>query len=837
MTPVLHTCPNGMTLLLVKEPAHPVVSVQIWVGTGSVCEGAHLGSGISHLLEHMVFKGAGEFSGTQLNEEVSRLGGQWNAYTSTDRTVYHIDGPSAHWQSFLHILLQLVLHPTFPADEFEREREVIRREMAMYRDDPQDESYRALICTLFKSHPRRLPVIGEQHIFDALSYDNMVAYHRQHYTPGNMFLCMAGDFEPQAVIEAVTAATADIPAAPVPPHPHFCEPRQWGRRTHRREFAQPTSTLSLAWRVPHASHPDAVALTLLSSILGEGRSAWLYTHFHDEQSIAHDISTALLPARQGEGEGAFVIEADVDRELRDTLRDTLLEYIHALPQAEYTEGRQRVCRQLKAKHLRQLSSVQGIAAAMGASWHLTRNPNSMYEWAQALNSVTDKDLARVAATYFTPDRLVEVSIDPLGSNQAENDDTDTDALRAPVLHTLPNGLQLVTRVDSRIPQVYATLALKAGCPAVTAETAGINSLLAECLLKGTRRKSAAQVADTLENLGGSLSTEAGNNTLTIQARALSEDTDTMLELLAEVLLQPTLPQDALNTEKEAIIADIQEQMEDPASLAFRHLRSLCFGDISYGTHPDGTVQSIRSISREQLQAHLARIACGRNAVLCIVGDINPEAIRRKVEQLFADLPAGQALNTRPTPPQQSADQAVTCNKEQAVLALAVPGCTVDSPDLALQLLFDEWCHDMAGPIFAEIRDKRGLAYYASSASLLGIDAGCMYFYLGTAPERVDEARTALEQTLNRLAQDGMPAEALERARATVLSARLLARQSCRKLCSGMAVDTLLGLGPDYADHLPEQLAAVTPEAMHQFIARLLAPSQAHTWCCVRPADC
>lgn len=831
---MLHTCPNGLTLLIAQEPAHPVASFQVWVGTGSATEGEHAGSGISHLLEHMVFKGAGEYNASQLNEEVSRLGGQWNAYTSTDRTVFHIDGPAAHWQAFLHILLQLTLHPTFPADEFERERDVIRREMAMYQDDPQDAAYRALIETLFKVHPRRLPVIGHRNRFDALSYADMVDYHRRHYIPAKMFLCIAGDVVPAQIIATVEAETAAFSPSPLPIAPTVCEPRQWGSRTHRQEFAQPTSTLMLAWRIPHAAHPDAAPLTLLSSILGEGRAAWLYKHFHDELALAHDISTMLIPARKGEGEGAFVIEADVERAQRDSLRQAILQYLQTLPQATFTEGRDRVCRQLKAKHLHQLSTVQGIATALGTSWHLSRNPDSMHEWAQALNRVSDADLARMSATYFTPERLVEVSIDPNGSNAAETTLHRATSLPPAEEFTLPNGLRLVTRVDSRVPQVYATLALGAGCPSTTADTAGINSLLAECLLKGTHTRTAAQVADTLENLGGSLSAEAGNNTLTLHARALREDTNTMLDLLADILLHPALPQEAINTEKEAIVADILEQLEDPAALAFRHLRTLCFGSTSYGNHPDGTAESIRSLTREQLLAHHSRIACATNAVLAIAGDIDPAAIRRRIEELFAALPPGSPLCGAPTPAQQAADCRLSCDKEQAVLALAVPGCTVSSPELPLQLLFDEWCHDMAGPIFSEIREKRGLAYYASSASLLGIDTGCMYFYLGTAPEQAEEAREALQLTLRQLAANGMPADALERSRATVLSARLLARQSCRKLCTGMAVDTLLGLGPNYADTLPDQLAAITPQAMQQFIAALLSPSRPHTWCTVSP---
>lgn len=152
----LHTCANGLTVIAAPRHAVPLVSVQVWVGTGSVMEGAHTGSGISHLLEHQVFKGTAEFNGEKLNRRVPELGGSWNAYTTTDRTVYHINGPARHWREFLHLLVQLVFHPSFPQDEFERERDVIRREMDMYADDPQDASYHALAQTLYKVSPRRL---------------------------------------------------------------------------------------------------------------------------------------------------------------------------------------------------------------------------------------------------------------------------------------------------------------------------------------------------------------------------------------------------------------------------------------------------------------------------------------------------------------------------------------------------------------------------------------------------------------------------------------------------------------------------------------------------------
>ena len=243
---------------------------------------------------------------------------------------------------------------------------------------------------------------------------------------------------------------------------------------------------------------------------------------------------------------------------------------------------------------------------------------------------------------------------------------------------------------------------------------------------------------------------------------------------------------------------------------------------------------MQSLTREALLTQHARLVCAQNAVLAVAGDIDPAAVVAAAAGLFGNMPAGAPAERTATPAQMPADAVEILDKEQAVLALAVPASTALSGTAPAQLLFEEWCRDMAGPLFDEIREKRGLAYYAAAASLLGVDAGCLYFYLGTAPEQLSEARSVLEATLNRLAQEGMPADALERARSTALTARVLALQSCGKRCSGMAVNTLLGLGADYDDRVPDMLRAVTPESMKRFLAGVLAPTATRTWISVRP---
>lgn len=827
----VHVCPNGLTAMVAPRRNLPLVSLQFWVESGSIHEEEHAGAGISHLIEHMVFKGTAEFSGTELNERVPALGGSWNAYTATDRTVYHIDGPAEHWRDFLHLLTQLVFHPTFPEEEFERERDVIRREMDMYNDDPQDTSYRALITTLFKSHPRRLPVIGKAEAFNRLTHSDMVNSHRRRYVPANVFICAAGDVPIAEFFAAVEEDAGQLPAAPLPPPTRTAEARQWGPRLHRREFAQPTSTLMLAWRVPHSNHADAAAIAMLGSILGEGRSAWLYRKFHDEEGLAHDVSVMMVPNR--EGEGALVVEADAERSDRDALRDGILDYLHTLPKADFESARIRTRRQMRVARLRTLSTVQGLAGTVAMSWHLNRNLNSMNEWDAALEQVTAADLARVAAAYLRPERLTEVSVDPIGSNPKESENCAAGTASAPVVQELPNGLRVVTLIDRRVPMAHATLAVLAGSPTETEQTAGINSLLSECLLKGTTTRSGAQWADEVENLGASISGNAGNNTLSISGRCLKEDIAPLLELLADAALHPSLPEDAVEHEKKAMTADILDSEEDPAALAFRRIRSLCYGNISYGNHRDGTVQSITSLNRATLSAHHARLMCARNAVLAVAGDINPEEVLQLAQQYFGHMASGTPATGIPTPPQQAGEETLTPGKEQAVLVLALPALSATDEDAPLQMIFEEWCRDMAGPVFSEIRERRGLAYYAAALSLLGLDTGCLYFYLGTAPEQIEEARAALNGIISRLAEEGMPEDALENTRAVVLTGRLLSLQSCGKVCSAMAVNTLLGLGADYNDRLPEMLRTITPQAMNAYISRILSPSATRTWVTVR----
>jgi len=283
----IHELPNGLTLILNPDSSAPVISTQTWVGTGSIHEGQYLGAGISHLLEHFVFKGTKSWNSEELSQTVLGAGGQWNAYTTFDRTVYYIDGPAKSTKIFLQVLLEMMFDPAFPKDEFEREKDVIRREIAMGLDDPDSQSSRQLFSTAFSQDYRKYPVIGHLDLFNKMSYEDMVHYHRTRYTTENIFLSIAGDFDPAEVIEEIKQLTEGLERSFTSPAIPEKQPQQQGYNERISEFPIATSKLTMAWQGPPLDHPDAPALDVLSTILGTGRSSRLYQNLREKEELCH----------------------------------------------------------------------------------------------------------------------------------------------------------------------------------------------------------------------------------------------------------------------------------------------------------------------------------------------------------------------------------------------------------------------------------------------------------------------------------------------------------------------------------------------------------------------
>jgi len=819
------TLQNGLTLILDPHHDHPVISTKLFVASGSLHEDTLLGSGLSHFLEHMVFKGTKNFSGDRLAAVVQAAGGHWNAYTSFDRTVYYIDGPSSGLQVFLQVLTDMVFRPLLPETEFLLEKDVIRREIDMGLDDPHQAAMRLLLETAFREDARRLPVIGHRSAFDAITHDDLVSYHRKRYTTHRSFLVISGDFEEEQTIEWIKNLTADLlPGMPHEPHIPADAP-QCSRREGERTFAIPNSKVMLAWKIPHMGHPDMPAYEMLSMMLGSGQSSHLYMELREKQELVEEIGAYTWSSHISEG--LLGVSAECDPEKREAVIAAVQEQVALYQQHDLAPALARAKRQCMVSQFRGLTTASGRAADLASNWHEARNLQFTSDFLQRLEQVTEAEIRRCLAT-LTDRNLTITQLNPLDTLSRHASAHGKKAHKESHTVRLSNGLEVALFPDARLPLISIQTAFSGGLCSENAENNGLTTLLAATLTEGTETRSAWDIASTLDQMGASLNASAGNNTITLSAHCLSEDLAALLQIWADVLLHPTFPEPALHRNKISQISSLRESWEDPLTSCLLSVRESLFGKQGYGLPPNGSVETVQALHREDMISYHRNFFCTANGKVAIAGDFDPDTVIGLLEKHLAPMPGGSRFE--PLAPTWAAVPTTTLrrDKKQAVLAIGYQGLSVTHEQRFAAMMLLEYASDMAGPIFTRIREELGLAYQVGAFEFLGHHAGMITFYLSTSPEQLELAHREMESQIDLIAQNGIPDAVFENVRATVLSSLVMQQQSPSAIARHAAIDLLFGLPATHQRIVHERIRALTTDDVRAMAKAFLHDERAVT---------
>ena len=808
------TLPNGLGVIVQEDHSAPVASVQVWVETGSIHEDKHVGAGVSHILEHMLFKGTPTRGASAFAQRIQDAGGYINAYTSFDRTVYWIDIPARGVPVALELLADAVMNSTLPPDEYVKEQEVIRREFAMGNDDPDRVSGYQLFATAFREHPYQHPVIGHLEVFNGLQRDDVMAYFKARYIPNNMFFVVVGDVDASAVQGQLAELFAPHPRRSLPAVFIPEEPLQLGRRDSHTEFPTELTRLHIAWHVPAASHPDTPALDVAAMVLGSGRSSRLYKTLREELALVHSVDAWCYAPGHG---GLFGVDAILDPDKRVQVESEVLRLVAQLRDEGVTERELAKAKKASLSHqLHSVTTMRGRASDLGSNWLLTRNLDFSRDYLEAIQRVTASDIQRVLATYLADWNLSVVSVNPEGTLAKVQGSATAVTAGEIQKFELSNGLRLIVREDHRLPLVSFNATFNSGLLAETAANTGINRLLSKVLLKGTTTRTAGQLADEIEELGGSIGTDAGNNSLSVSAHVMQPDFRSGLGILADVLLNATVPVKAVAREKEAQFAAIKAEEEEMTVVARNLLRANLFGDHPYGLRHAGSPESVARISPADLLAFRDRHVVARNGVLAVFGDVRAEEVRAHAEEMLGGLRPGEpALTSVPEPPALMAAREVQSikDKEQAVLMVGFPGVDLFSPDCAALEIIDEACSDLGSRLFLRIREEMGLAYFVGSSHMAGLARGTFVFYLGTAPEKLADVKAALHDEIAKLGRDGLTPEELARAKEKSIGQQEIRNQSNHAFAFQAALNELYGLGHSYHLVQRRQIEALTVDAV------------------------
>lgn len=825
--PVREVLPNGLTLLVKPDHRHALVSVQVWVKTGSIHEGSFLGAGLSHFLEHMLFQGTGRRSASAIATEVQAHGGSINAYTTFDRTVYYIDLPAEHVAVAVDVLADMVFHSTLASDAVGKERDVILREIDMVQDEPDQRLAEALFATTFREHPFRHPIIGYRDVFAAMSRDDLAAYYHSRYVPNNMVVVVAGDVLPATARDLVKTSFGFSPRARLAPIIVPDEPRQLAPRVWERFEAVEISRVGLAWQIPGLTHVDTPALDALALILGGGDSSVLWQRVREQAGLVHTIDASCWNPGTS---GLFLVSFNCDAAKRAKAELAVERELARLVRTGITAAQLRkAVRQMTVGEINTRKTVSGQASRLGMAEVVVGDLQFSRTYFERLAQLKPHDVRRVLEDYLVPAHRTCVALNPESARPAlDRCGAATSTRRDKEVlthHVLPNGAQLVLQPDHSLPNLHLRLCCLGGPCFEPSDRRGATALLATLLTKDTKDCSAAEVARRIEEVGGSFHSFAGNNSFGLALEVLPTDVGRAFELLDGALLRPAFRPATVALERTAQLAVLQEEKDDVVAYGRRLLRRRFFGSHPLATTHLGDESGVTATGPRDLALLHRRLTVASNTVLSIAGDFSNRDLAAKGRKLLRMLKAGgvERLEGDTLSSAMPGDGVEQQPRQQAVVFEAYPAPALRAPDFYVGEVLDEIFSGVSARLFLRVRDELGLAYFVRSSRVIGLNAAMFYLYAGTAPGSEAAVYAEFEAEINRVRQGGVSADELGRCQTRLKAGRRMSLQTNASKAMQAGLNALYGLPVDDWLRYDAHVDAVSADALAAFAGRYFAP--------------
>ena len=823
--PVVRTVlSNGLTVVHRADFSSEVVSVQVWVKTGSIHEGGMLGSGVSHYLEHMLFKGTSTRDGKSISREVHAMGGSINAYTTFDRTVYYIDAPSSAFAQIVDVLADLVLHSTLPEEEVLKERDVILREIDMGLDDPDRQLSQALFRTAFNRHPYREPVIGYRALYEQVSGDELRAYYKARYVPNNIVVSIAGAVSAEDCIREVEAGFGTVSRGRLAPVQIEEEPVQLAPR--RDDIVGEFNIFrgGLGFKVPTMSHVDSPNLDALAHALGGGESSILWERLRNKQKLVHYIDCRNWnPGEQG----LFWISYVCDPDKQSQVEAAILSEISQVVEIGFTENVvEKARRQALSAEINGRKTMSGQASRLGLGEVVVGDVHYGRRYLKRLNSVCAVDLQTVARKYLVESTLSSVTLGPALSDAAV---ADTEEQLAPDPFEEVNyesGARLLLQRDTRLPKVNIRCLMMGGPLYEPSNQRGISELLAELLIKDTKTRSAEAIAALVEGIGGYFSATGGNNTIGFSLEVLPTDLPIALELISDALTSPIFAQETFEVEREAQVAGLKEEDDEILDYGFRKIREYFFGDHPFNVGSTGRVADLEALTRDDIVAHYQSLVTAQNLVISICGDFDRETLLEGIHPLLEDHLSLTAMveseHSQFNGPPAALDLSEEMDREQAVVLHAFPDVGIQHEDYVVSEMLNELFSGMSSRLFERVREDKGMAYYVGSSRMIGLATGMFVFYAGTHPSQAKEVIKEINGELARVAAGDVLEDELVRCRTRLKAARPMGRQTIGSRAMHAAIQHIYSLPIDDDLEYSAKLDSVGAPEMAAFARRYLS---------------
>jgi zinc protease len=875
---ILHRhLPNGMEVFLHEQHFSPVCTIYICVKAGSMDE-TETEQGMAHVLEHMLFKGTKNYPEPgQLANRVESAGGDINAYTTFDRTVYELSAPSHFVLEGANLLLDMVSQATLDAEEHKRETEVIVEEIRRGNDNPGSRLSKALFGHAYAGTEMGRPIIGTTESVRSFDRKGIHNFYSRWYLPNNMIFVASGDFNAEALYNHIQNQTADFRPGTVPQRvrPNVQVIGLKGNEPPFSVISGPYQEvrLQLGVRAPALEDEALARWDTFTSLLGQGDSSRLAQVVKDQKQLATGADSGVYSPAYPAGLATIGLYARGEDVL--SALEASLQVAARLAAEEPAEIEvRRVHTTLKAERIYARETVEGVVRQSLSGLLTTKGTQFEEHYLQLLSKVTPKSVQTTAQEFISKIRSGECTISAVTAEEyatvitpaslaatvqralASKDNRVNAGVSAQslarsalnpdvkqtVLH-LSNGYRINVnyRQTDKIPAVAFGIYARGGQVSESGFAPGSASLLAQMLTRGTEDLSYRDFVADLENRAASIQAFQGKDVFGVRADALSEDFEHVLGMSLDVLFRPAFHEAEFKRVKRESIDVVRAQKDNPGSRLGRLAGPLFYGSHSYATPLAGTEDSMASIMLHEAPHSLTalwrrELGC-KEWTFAIAGDFDEDALRATLLDQFERATANldERLAEMPEAPQQSALSKANVvgnpqlafepfDREQAHIILGFRGATMQDESRMVFEIAAAILSGQGGRLFADLREKRSLAYSVSASQSLGMLGGHFLTYIGTAADKTKTALHGLKEHIEALAKNAPTDAEVSRAQQSLLGSQSLESQQLSYQCAQLAYSDVYGFGFEHFLRFRERVLAVTADRIRKTFAETLKAS-------------
>jgi zinc protease len=829
---------NGLKVLLLESHKSPVISVQMWVKTGSADEKKGE-EGISHFIEHLVFKGTRKYKVGEIASTVEASGGELNAYTSFDQTVFYVTISKQFGDVGLDVISEMMGFPTFDAQEIDNEREVVIEEIKRGQDSLSRAGSQLMFSTVFKGHPYAIPVIGYESNIRKFSPKKIADFFHSRYVPRNMFLIVSGDFESaemKAKVEKYFGGFKDYKVRKsVRPKVKAIKKNQV--KAQKSTFEQ--TVAYLAWPAPNVKHKDVAALEVLSLILGQGDSSRLMNVLRLEKPLTNSIGSYSFTPQDG---GVLAISMGLNPENLEESLERIKEQIALIVKnPPSADEMQKAVTNLASEQIYSLETVDGIARKAGTLEFYMGDHEYFKKYLKEIYALKPEDISRVARKYFANDKLSICVLSKEDSAKIQKISQkfvkDLKAeLKLPAKKSKPvkfrpqklslktnggaatdveeisiaPGITAIFKEQRETPTVSVRAGFLGGVRAEAESLSGLTELFSRVWTGGSKKFSEAQLNQKIDEMAAGLGAFSGRNSVGLSMDYLSVYEDKMYEVFADTMTAPVFPKEILEREKHIIKNQIKTRNDNPSQIAILQFMKALFAGHPYSRDMLGSQESIDKIQTDALRSYFDKVIGSRNLTISVIGDFNKEKWLRNLKELANALPKGEKFESEFKVESLKQEQYLyqESKKEQSHIIMGVRGLTITDEERYTLEVIQSILSGQGGRLFIELRDKNSLAYSVAPMRMEGLEAGYFGAYIGCSPEKVKKSISMLKEEFQKLVDKKVPEAELLRAKRYIVGRHDIELQRKSAIGNSVLFDRIYGLDPREGLDVAEKYFAV-----------------------------